>query len=156
MQNWQPPQTTKDQAEMLQGMTDLDLYFQSRDTVVPYVAPDKIEVDTYTSPSNALTDLIVSVSKPAVVLSIVSGTVWVIVSGMVAVAGAVLSFVSANAAWIGGVGFCVVFVFVSLASFFRSDETEPQPAKPSGPVGQAVNITINVAGDTVTTNTNQK
>ena len=131
-------------------LSPFDEYRAGRDQVVPYAPPVQTPAP-YESKSEAAVELALAIFKPAVVLSILSGTVWVIVASLVAVTGAMLAWVSANAVWIGGVGFCTVFLFISLASFFRSDETSA-PSGASGGQGQTINVTINVSGQNVTTN----
>ena len=119
--------------------------------LVNYVEPQSIGVEPYKSAAEAITDLVVTLAKPAIVLSVVGGVIWVVIAGVVAMAGAILAFASANAMWIGGVGFVVVFLFVSLASFFNSGEEGYKNTQSNTPP-QTINVTVNVAGQNVTAN----
>lgn len=119
--------------------------------LVQYVEPSSSGVEPYKSAAEAITDLALTLAKPAIVLSVVGGVIWVIIAGVVAAAGAILAFTSANAMWIGGVGFVVVFLFVSLASFFNSGEEGYKNTQSNAPP-QTINVTVNVAGQNVTTN----
>jgi len=147
-------------------MTDLDLYFQGRDTVVPYVAqPEpKSEVEPYTTPGEAITDLATSLAAVAVKLAPPVGTLVTIVGAgyfvLSAIGGAcaaAMAWGAANASMIGAglVGVVAVWVAKSGIQEKRASISSSGSDGRNGSA-QSVNITINVAGNAVTTNTNKQ
>ena len=156
MQNWQTPQNAHDQAEMTQGLTNLDLYFQGRDTVVPYVAPDqKSEVEPYTTPGEAITDLATSLAAVAVklappvgTLAAIAGAGYFVLSAIGGACAAAMAWGAANASMIGAglVGFVAVWL---AKSGIQEKRANAGGQTTNSATAQNINVTVNVAGQNV-------
>lgn len=114
--------------------------------LVKYVEPES-EVQPYKSPAHAISALVVALAPPVVGIVAVGAVVWVMVAATAAVVAAVFAFVNTYALWIGGGALALVVVVGALPG--KSDEPKPQT---SGNGGQNISVTVNVAGQNVTTN----
>ena len=140
-------------AQLTKPTTDLERYFHDRDKPAPYVAPLPMEseVQPYKSPAHAIGALVVAVAPPVAIGSVVVGFVWIVVVSVAAAAAAVMTFVSTYAIPIGGGVLVLVAVFCAVfgAKAGSEDGTTSQGT------AQNINVTVNVAGQTVTTNGKQ-
>ena len=113
---------------------------------VPYQAPG--EVRPYTT-TTAVTDLV----KPVAVLSGLAFGVYIAGACAVAVGSAILATVSTYAVPIGGTAAAVVCLVLCFAA---GKETPPVERTKQGQGGNMVNVTVNVAGDSVNATSNGK
>jgi len=137
--------------ELNNPTTDLERYFRDRDKVVPYVAslPEpQSEVQPYKSTAHALGALVVAVAPPVAIGSVVVGFVYVVAVSVAAAAAAVMAFVSTYALPIGG----GVLVAVALVCAVFGAKAGSEQSTTSQGSAQNINVTVNVAGKTVTTN----
>ena len=130
---------------------DLEIYLdyqQKRDVKhpVPYTPP--AEVQPYTT-TKAVTDLV----KPVVILSALAGGVYMVGVCAVAVGAAIITTVSAYAVPIGGAAAAVVALVLCFGS--RKEAESKETAKNANG-GQIINITVNVAGESVNVSSNEK
>lgn len=123
---------------------DLEIYLdyqQKRDAPcpVPYTPP--AEVQPYNA-TKAVGDLV----KPVVILSALAGGVYMVGVCAVAVGAAVISTVSAYAVPIGG---AVAAVVTLVLCFGSRNEPIGKEVEKNANGGQIINVTVNVAGESV-------
>ena len=66
----------------------------------------------------SLETAIIRTARPVALLSMLAGSVWLVVVVFASIAGAVVAFVAENALIIGGVGFGVVVILLGVGSIF--------------------------------------
>ena len=66
----------------------------------------------------SLETAIIRTARPVALLSMLAGSVWLVVVVFASIAGAVMAFVAENALIVGGVGFGVVVILLGVGSFF--------------------------------------
>lgn len=121
---WKPPTTSEDQDLLNAGLlSELDKYREGRDKVAPYVASIPISVQKRELPTLELV-------HRAVVISGVAGGVYLAGVVVVSVGSAVIAFVSANAAIIGGGALCFSLLF-SFAFGLRGSDKGPSSPPPN-------------------------
>ena len=139
------------------ALTEFDHYFNTRyqkAEVVPYVpAPAQLPAPSQKPALDETTALIVRIAPPVIALTALSSIVAVIGAVKAAVIGAGFAFIAANAVYIGGgvvavVGVVLAFVGRSSISSNGSDGRNGS----TGVAPQNIHVTVNVAGQTVTTN----
>lgn len=118
-----------------------------RNKLQGYTPPVETAPEPYKSAAHAITDLIVTLAPPVVGLVAVGGVLCVLVSAAAAMVAAVFAFVSANAFLIGGGALAVAV----LAGLFNRGEKQ-SVVSGTGTPPQTINVTVNVAGQSVTTN----
>lgn len=122
--------------------TELERYLETRydKAPVPYTPPAS-EVQPYTT-TKAVGDLV----KPVVILSALAGGVYMVGVVAVAVGAAIMTTVSAYAVPIGGAAAAIVTLVLCFGS---RNELEGSKAAKNANGGHVVNITVNVAGESV-------
>lgn len=133
---------------MLQNIhPDLQRYLDTRHLPAKPSEPlPAQDMQPYKNAGEAVAALIVAVGKPLVALTAVGGVVCVVGAVVVAAVGAVFAFVSTYALYIGG----GVFAVACLSGLFAGKSSEEKPVPSTG--GHTINVTVNVAGNNVTTN----
>lgn len=131
---------------------DLEVYLdyqQKRDAPcpVPYTPPAP-DLQPYNA-TKAVQDLV----KPVAILSALAGGVYMVGVVTVAVGAAIMTTVSAYAVPIGGAAAAIVTLVLCFGS--RNDPEGNKAAKNSNG-GQIINVTVNVAGDSVNVSSNGK
>jgi hypothetical protein len=121
---------------------ELERYLETRydKAPVPYTPPAS-EVHPYTT-TKAVTDLV----KPVVILSALAGGVYMVGVCAVAVGAAIMSTVSAYAVPIGGAAAAIVALVLCFSS---RKEPEGKEVAKNANGGQIINVTVNVAGESV-------
>ena len=128
---------------------DLERYLETRydKAPVPYTPPAS-DVQPYNA-TKAVQDLV----KPVVILSALAGGVYMVGVVAVAVGAAIMTTVSAYAVPIGGAAAAVVTLVLCFGS--RNEPSGKEAAKNANG-GHVVNVTVNVAGDSVNVSSNGK
>lgn len=128
---------------------ELERYLETRydKAPVPYTPP-ATDVQPYNA-TKAVGDLV----KPVVILSALAGGVYMVGVCAVAVGAAIVTTVSAYAVPIGGAAAAVVALVLCFGS--RKDAEGKEAAK-NGGGGHVINVTVNVAGDSVNVSNNGK
>lgn len=107
------------------------------------------QVQPYNNAGEAAMDLAMALGKPAIVLSVVAGAVYMVVAVVSMAVGAVFAFVSTYAVYIGGGVFALAAVVIGFGSLGGSKEQGGQTSQ-GAPI---INVTVNVAGQNVNANT---
>lgn len=139
------------------ALTDFDHYFNTRyqkAEVVPYTPPPAQLPVQVTKPAlDSFTATIVRIAPPVVALTAVASIVGVVVATATAVVGAAFAFVSEHAMLIGGGALAVCVAVGALAgrSSISSNGSDGRNGS-AGVAAQNINVTVNVSGQTVSTN----
>jgi hypothetical protein len=144
--------------------TEFERYREGRDlpakktaqSVQPYTPPENHTIQPYKSPAHAILDLVIALAPPVVGIVAVGGVLWVVVAACAAAVGAVTAFISAYALPIGGGLTALVFLVLAGFGAKAGSEGGSDSGSAAKPSGQNINVTVNVTGGNVTTNTNHK
>lgn len=136
------------------ALTEFDHYFDTRHQkaeVVPYApAPSQLPAPAQKPALDATTALIVRIAPPVIALTALGSVVCLIVAVTAAAIGAGFAFITANAVYIGGGVVAVVGIVLALVG--RGAVVSSGSDGSSGVAPQNIHVTVNVAGQTVSTN----